>query len=93
MGSFFDHLVEQSVDSLLDMGSELRDSFSGEMGFNHAPRDTRTHKLVDCEDVIRREVYLCCICCGGSMSTNVALFFAASFPPALISGNPGRVRS
>ena len=27
------------------------------------------------------------------MSTNVGLFFAAAFPPALNSGNPGRVRS
>lgn len=27
------------------------------------------------------------------MSTNVGLFFAASLPPALSSGNPGRLRS
>lgn len=36
---------------------------------------------------------LCCICCGGSISTNVGLFFAASLPPALSSGKPSRVRS
>ena len=37
--------------------------------------------------------YLCCMCCGGSISTKVGLFLAASLPPALSSGKPGRLRS
>lgn len=35
---------------------------------------------------------LWCMWSGGSISTNVGLFFAAAFPPADSSGNPGRVR-
>ncbi len=47
------------------------------------------------QSILRRCLltHLCCICCGGSISTNVGLFFAASFPPSLSSGNPGLVRS
>jgi hypothetical protein len=38
-------------------------------------------------------IYLCFIWSGASISTKVGLFFAASLPPALSSGKPGRFLS
>jgi hypothetical protein len=59
---------------------------------HHSPIYLRISTNTRC-NISTEATHLCCICCGGSISTKVGLFLAAALPPALISGKPGRCRS
>lgn len=88
----FDHRVENVIDGLLDFGAHRFRGITRKHRTNHTPNEL--YSLNNTTDYIYvGQTDLWCPCSGGSISTNVGLCFAASFPPAFNSGNPGRVRT